>query len=310
MELIKPIKLLVVGGNGFIGRHVVKHAIGLGWKVTSLNVSLPRGGQESLSGAHHLSADISDGDTLKSALRDTSFEYVVNCGGYIDHTLFFSGGRKVFDTHFGGVLNLVEILNRKVLQAFVNIGSSDEYGNSPTPQAETQREAPISPYSLGKSAATHLLQMLHRTENFPSTTLRLFLTYGPGQDNRRFLPQIIRGCLAGRSFPTSEGQQLRDFCYIQDIVEAVFVALDCSAARGEVINIGSGQPISIREIIENVRKLIGKGIPRFGEMAYRPGENMSLYADISKAKALLNWKPKVSIEVGLNKTIQWIKDRT
>jgi nucleoside-diphosphate-sugar epimerase len=300
---------LVVGGNGFIGHHVVNRAVQCGWQVTSLSLPRRTEGEETPPEVRQVIADIADRETLKPTLEDAAFEYVVNCGGYIDHTPFFSGGRNVIETHLGGVLNLVQSLDRGPLRAFVSIGSSDEYGASPAPRVETQREAPISPYSFAKVAATQFLQMLHRTESFPATTLRLFLVYGPGQDERRFLPQIIRGCLENRSFPASEGQQLRDFCYVQDIVEAVFAALASPAAKGEVINIGSGQPVSIREMIEAVRKLVGQGVPLFGKIAYRRGENMELYADISKAKSLLHWEPKVTLTAGLKKTIQWMIQR-
>jgi nucleoside-diphosphate-sugar epimerase len=196
-----------------------------------------------------------------------------------------------------------------VLRSFVNIGSSDEYGRTPAPQVESQREAAISPYSLGKVAATHFLQMLHRTEDFPSTTLRLFLTYGPGQDMRRLLPQVVLGCLEGRAFPTSAGEQLRDFCFVQDTVDAVFATFDRPAARGEVINVASGSPVSVRQMIGTVQRLVGRGTALFGEIAYRPGENMELYADISKARALLDWTPKVALEVGLESVIRSIKER-
>jgi nucleoside-diphosphate-sugar epimerase len=300
-------RLLVVGGNGFIGRHIVSHALGLGWQVTSLSLSQHHQGGESSATIRCVTADITDRTALCGMLRNAAYDYVVNCGGYIDHTLFLQGGRRILDIHFQGVLNLIEILDRNTLRAFVNIGSSDEYGNSPAPQTEILREAPISPYSLGKVAATHFLQMLYRTENFPSVTLRPFLTYGPGQDNRRFLPQIIFGCLEGRSFPTSKGEQLRDFCYVEDTVAAVFATFSSPKAIGQVINVGTGQPVSIRQMIETVRRLIGQGEPRYGEIAYRPGENMELYADISKAKALLDWTPKVSLEAGLEKTIQWVR---
>lgn len=282
--------------------------MGLGWEVTCL--SLQSAGAGNSPGVRRVSADIADGAGLKVALGNAAFEYVVNCGGYIDHALFSRGGRKALEAHYDGVLNLVETLDRDVLRAFVNIGSSDEYGSAPAPQAETQREMPISPYSLGKVAATHFLQMLHQTESFPATILRLFLTYGPGQDRRRFFPQIILGCLEGRSFPTSAGGQMRDFCFVQDTVHAVFATFASHAARGEVINIGSGQPTSIRKMIETVTRLVGRGEPQFGEIAYRPGENMELYANISKAKAVIGWEPTVTLETGLDRTIRWVKEQS
>jgi nucleoside-diphosphate-sugar epimerase len=305
-----PVRLLVIGGNGFVGRHIVSHALGLGWQVTSLNLSQRHNGREDSTAVRCISADITDSTALGEVLRNTAYEYVVNCGGYIDHTLYLQGGRRILDIHLQGVLNLVELLDRNILRSFVNIGSSDEYGNTPAPQIETQREAPISPYSIGKVAATHFLQMLYRTESFPAVTLRPFLIYGPGQDNRRFLPQIILGCLEGRSFPASSGDHRRDFCYVDDVVAAVFAALFNRIAQGMVVNVGSGRPVSIRQMIETVRHLIGGGEPKFGEVTYRPGENMELYADITKAKALLGWAPRVNLETGLNKTIQWIRGQT
>lgn len=254
-----------------------------------------------------MSGDIATERDLAGTLGDLHFEYVVNCGGYIDHAPYFKGGRTAVSAHFDGVLNLLDSLDREYVRMFVNIGSSDEYGDGPAPQVESQREAPVSPYSLGKLAATQLLQMLYRTEEFPAVTLRLFLTYGPGQDDRRFLPQIIKGCMAGTPFGTSAGEQLRDFCFIVDTVDAIFTALACPAAAGEVINIASGNPVSIREVVETVQRLVGGGAPDYGKVPYRPGENMKLYASIEKAKCLLGWTPCVDLRTGLNETIRWIQ---
>ena len=184
-------------------------------------------------------------------------------------TNYSEGGREHIEEHFTAIqkFNFRFVLDK--IYRFIQIGSSDEYGDAPAPQNEDLREAPISPYSLGKVAATHFLQMLNRTESFPVVILRLFLTYGPGQDQYRFLPQIIRGCLNDVKFPTSSGEQLRDFCFIEDIIKAIFLALEKEKAIGEVMNIASGEPISIYDMINNVKKLIGKGEPSFGEIPYR-----------------------------------------
>lgn len=252
---------------------------------------------------NYISADLRDRDGLAKALEGLTFDYVVNCGGYIDHRPINAGGGSVIEAHFTGVLNLVAGLDRSILRTFVNIGSSDEYGAASAPQTEEQREAPISPYSLGKTASTHLLQMLHRTEGFPAITLRIFLTYGPGQDNRRFVPQIATGCIEGRAFPTSGGEQLRDFCYIEDVVDAIFATFDNRAAAGEVVNVGSGQPVAIREVVTMIRNMVGQGAPQFGAVPYRAGENMALYADTAKAKQLLGWSATTDLATGLHRTI-------
>lgn len=298
-------RLLVVGGSGFIGRRIVERALSLGWDVTSHGFSTQR--VESSGNLRHLTADLTDPKQVNAAEFAEEYDYVVNASGYIVHTLFRDGGREVLDAHFAGLMNLIQNINRSSLKRFVNIGSSDEYGNNQSPQRESSREAPISPYSIGKVAATHFLQMLHRTEDFPATVLRLFLTYGPGQDDRRFLPQIVKGCLDNRSFPTSEGGQLRDFCFIDDTVDAIFRTFSTDASSGEVINIGSGVPVTIRSVIETVREILGQGEPQFGAVSYRPGENMKLYADTAKSKEILGWSPRYDLRQGIALTIDHVR---
>lgn len=300
----KKAQILVVGGTGFIGSHVVNRAQAIGFSVVRLGL----GSRPYVSdGVENISADLSDAVELRKKLSGRKFEYVVNCGGYVDHRLLYTGGRAAIDSHFVGLINLVECIERDNLKGFVNIGSSDEYGAAPAPQIESLREAPISPYSLAKLASTQFLQMLHRTEGFPATTLRLFLTYGPGQDSKRFIPQIIAGCISGVPFPTSSGDQLRDFCYIDDTVDAIFAALDVKEGYGEVINIGSGRPVTIRRMIQDICMIVGGGFPQYGALPYRPNENRVLYADTKKAQAILGWSSRTDHADGLARTVDHFK---
>ncbi len=294
--------LLVVGGTGFIGGHLVCKAVALGYQTTVLSLHTPLENKK-IDGVDYIVADLISSQQLHQKLTSKQFNYVVNLGGYVDHSKYLAGGREVIDAHFIGVQNLIQCLDWGSLRAFVQIGSSDEYGNQSAPQHEGLNEMPISPYSMGKSAVGQMLQMLHRTESFPAVVLRLFLVYGVGQDQRRFLPQVINGCLKSESFATSLGEQLRDFCYVDDIVNGVILAMTSPLAFGEVINLASGVPVRIRHVLEKVQTIIGQGEPLFGKFPYRAGESMALYADISKAKRLLSWEPKIGLDEGLEKTI-------
>ena len=299
--------VLIVGGTGFIGTHIVKEALVRGLQVTIISKN-HRALSDRIKDVEYLSTDIRNKDSLYNQLKDKTFHYVINLGGYVDHSNYSSGGGKVFDVHFNGTKNLINCINKDSLRSFIQIGSSDEYGANVAPQNESQRESPISPYSFAKTATTHFLQMLYRTEQFPVVILRPFLVYGPGQGMERFIPQVINGCIEGKKFPTSEGKQLRDFCFISDFVRSIFSSIDNTEAFGEVINIASGEPISIKDVVTKIQKIIAMGNPQFGKTAYRDGENMELYADITKAKKLLNWQPIISLEEGLKKTIDVIRD--
>lgn len=306
MEVNDRPHLLVVGGSGFIGRALVTAAIDKRWQVSSLSREpIPK--EKRLFNVSYLFADIREASNLKETLASFHFDYVVNLSGYVNHQAFSKGGEEVFDTHFLGLKNLIKSLSQDKLKSLVQIGSSDEYGNQPSPQEESMRESPISPYSMAKVASSQFLQMLYKTEDFPATVLRLFLVYGPGQNKERFIPQVIQGCLSNQPFPTSKGEQLRDFCFIDDVIGAIFKTLESDKARGEVINIASGVPISIYEMIESIKKTVGQGQPQYGEYPYRVGENMSLYANVTKAKELLGWQATTELAQGLAETISSYK---
>ena len=301
-------RLLIVGGTGFIGTELAYIAKQQGYEVSLLSISgHPR--QPEFGGVELLQADIRALNVLREALGDRRYDYVVNCSGYINHSPVSEQGRSVIDTHFSGVMNLVECVSHNGLKGFVQIGSSDEYGTNPAPQRENARESPISPYSLAKVAATQFIQLMHRMESFPGVVLRLFLVYGPGQGAERFLPQVIQGCMEDKEFPVSAGEQLRDFCFVTDIVKGILATLKRAETRGKIINLGSGNPARIRDVIQLVRDTIGKGKPKFGALPYRAGENMELYADIENARKYLGWAPLVTLEEGIELTVRSFSHR-
>ena len=301
----KKNNLLIVGGTGFIGLNVAKKALEEGYRVTIISKT-KHPHSKRLKAAEYISIDIRNKKNLLSKIKNKSFNHVINLSGYVDHSDYFNGGSNVFDTHFNGTINLVNCVNNKNLLSFIQIGSSDEYGSNKAPQKESQREDPISSYSCAKVAATHFLQMMHKTQRFPVVILRLFLVYGVGQKNNRFIPQVIDGCVKKNSFPASAGNQLRDFCYIDDVVKSILLSLKNTKSHGEVINIASGNPIYIKNVVNTIVDKIGLGKPNFGKIRYRNLENMKLYANISKAKKFLNWRPVISLDKGLELIINSI----
>tara|TARA_Y100000590_G_scaffold409430_1_gene501605 strand:- start:3232 stop:4152 length:921 start_codon:yes stop_codon:yes gene_type:complete len=297
--------ILIVGGTGFIGYHLAKKCLAKGWNVTSISSRKPKK-KRYLPKAKYIICDISKKKLLKRKIKN-SFKYVVNLGGYVDH----SSKRKTFQSHYIGCKNLAEIFLKKMPKAFVQMGSSVEYGRLKSPQKENLKcnlKSIQSVYGKAKLKSSIYLINLFKRNKFPSTILRLYLAYGPRQDINRFLPIIIKACIKNQKFSCSEGIQLRDFVYVDDVVNAILKSLINKKARGQIINLGSGKPKKIKNIIQTVNRTLKGGEPQFGKIKLRKDEILELYPNIKKAKKIINWKPKTSFEKGLTKTIKYYNE--
>ena len=297
-------KILVVGGTGFIGYHLAKKSLKKGWDVTSFSSNLPKR-KRYLSRVKYIRCDITKKKFLKKKTNQ-HFDYVVNLGGYVDH----SNKKKTYRSHYIGCKNLAEIFLRKKLISFVQIGSSLEYGNSKSPQNENIKcnlKSIKSVYGKAKLLSSIYLINLFNKKNFPITILRLYQVYGPKQDINRFLPITIKGCIKNKKFPCSHGKQLRDFTYVDDVADAIIKTLTNKNSRGQIINIGTGKPKKIKNVIEKVKIILKGGIPQYGYFKQRKFEVSILYPNIKKAKKQINWTPKVNFEKGLKKTINSYK---
>ena len=202
------------------------------------------------------------------------------------------------------MINLVELFIDNPPKKFVQIGSSSEYGNAKSPHTEKTICKPLSIYGKAKLLSTkYLLQMLKK-KDFPVVILRLYQAYGPKQDANRIIPQAITSFLENINFDTTEGKQLRDFIYIDDVIRAIINSLLIKKSKGKIINIGTGQPRKIRDVIMKIFKIIKKGKPNLGQIKMRKDETLKIYPSIKKANTLINWSPKISFIDGLNKTIK------
>lgn len=295
-------RLLVVGGTGFLGYHIISKAKKKKFTITSLSKKKPKK-KRYHKNIEYIYADLGNVKSLKKALSNRKFDYVINSSGYGAHPEFNLEGLELFRSHFFGVINLVDLIINTKIKKFVHIGSSSEYGDISSPFSEKQNCFPKSPYGLAKFSVTKYFENIFEVYNFPVTVLRLFQVYGSKQDQNRIVPQIIKNCLSNKKFNTTKGNQRCDFCHIDDVTNAIFQTLISKKADGEIINIGSGKPISIKIVIKIIKGVIGKGQPVFGGLKYKKNMQMSNYPKITKAKKILNWKPKIKFIDGIKKII-------
>ena len=296
--MVKNSKILVAGGTGFIGSNLISQLISNGNTVISLSKNInPE--KQIIKNVKYFFHDLNKPLKIEEYGFLSDVEYIINCSGYIDHKDSLKEGKIIFYNHFNSVFSLINLGIELGVKSLIHIGSSDEYGDLDSPLKESLREKPISPYSLGK------LQQCFRKGILNTVILRPFLVFGEMQGKDRFLPYLINNCLKDREFKVSKGEQIRDYLYVEEFNRGLIKALDNKNAYGEVINIASGNPIIIKDVIKIVQGIIGKGKPILGSIDYRRGESMELYADIQKAKKILDWSPRIDFKNSLRKTINW-----
>jgi nucleoside-diphosphate-sugar epimerase len=304
-------EVLVTGAAGFLGSHLVRRLAGLGAWVAALH--RPGADLDRLAGAgprvRRVAADLLDTRALKAWTRTHAPRTVFHLAAYgVDPRR--DDPSLAFGVNVRGFVSLIESLDRGTLDAFVNTGTCFEYGRSARPISETDPLEPRGAYSQSKAAQVAVGTMLARTQGWPIVTLRPFTLYGPGEQPNRLIPQLLRGVLDGGEVRLTGGIQTRDFIYVDDAVDAFLVAGRTPAVAGEVFNIGSGRATSVRAVAERIRDLSGSSVVlKFGALPYRPDELWHLCADIGQARRRLGWSPRVELDEGLRRTLEWQRAR-
>ncbi len=293
-------KILIIGGTGFIGYHLAK-LCSKQYQTTSLSLSLPMRSRK-CSNIKYIICDISKKSDLEKKIKD-KFDIVINLGGYINHT----NKNLAIKTHLKGCQNLVNFFNDKNIRIFVQIGSSTEYGKQKSPNIENNNGKPNTVYAQSKLKATKYLCKFYKKNKFPFVVLRFYQVYGPNQNKDRLVPMVIKSSLNDTEFNCSSGVQGKDFLYVSDAVNAIYKCFDNKKIIGKIINIGSGKKITVKRVILKIVKKINAGRPIFGNLCMRSDEPKNSYPNISRAKNYLSWKPKINLEKGLSKTINFYK---
>jgi UDP-glucose 4-epimerase len=307
--------VLVTGGAGFIGSYLVRALLENGANVTittrnstdlwRLNDVIKKIKIENLN--------LQSKEQVFALIEKVKPNIVFNLMSDIDVRRDISLVEHMVKNNFISTLNLITALvNRDFLEYFINTGTCEEYGDGKTPFLESQKEIPVSPYSLSKVFSTHLAGYMGKIQKFPIVNVRPFLTYGPKQINKQFIPYIISSLLKDKELNLTKMEQTRDFIYVDDVVSGMLKIPLSKIQNGETINLGSGEETILREVVEIICKKLEKDFDKYVKctLPYREGETMHFYSSIKKAEALLGWKPKISLEEGLEKTINWFKSHS
>jgi dTDP-glucose 4,6-dehydratase len=307
-------RVLVTGGAGFIGSHLVDRLLSEGFEVTVLD-DFSAGRMENI--AHHkdtrefhlVKGDIRDSDVVNKIVK--SVDAVFHEAALVDVPLSIKNPLLFDDVNVDGTLNLLKASLNSNVKRFVFASSAAVYGDlKPAKKKENMRLKPISPYGISKMAAENYIQAFNELYGLETVCLRYFNVYGPRQAFTSSYSGVITSFinrLLQKQPPivNGDGKQTRDFVHVDDVVSANLLALTCETAAGEVFNIASGITISIHELAETVRRITNatNSTPIFAEP--RQGDIKHISADIRKAKELLGFSPKVRLEAGLCELTEW-----
>ncbi len=286
-------KILITGGTGFLGFNFIKSLNQKKYDITSLS-SKKKSKKNFIKGVKYVFCDISNFKKLKKKIGK-QYSFIVNFSGNIDH----KNKSETFRVHYQGLKNLVKLIDKKHLELFIQIGSSLEYGKLKSPQKENLVCRPVSYYGRAKYLSSrYILKKLNRF-----LILRLYQVYGPYQKNDRLIPYVIKSCLRNKEFSCTEGLQIRDFLFVDDLVNLLSKIINKKKMHYSVYNVGSGKPLKVKKLINLIVKKIKNGKPKFGKIKMRKEETKNLFPNTRSVQKDFKWRPKVSISQGLQKTI-------
>ena len=309
-------RVLVTGGAGFIGSHLVDRLLNESFEVTVID-NLDTGRLENI--AHHqdnkkfhfIKGDIRDFNLVKETMKDV--DAVFHEAALASVTLSVENPVLTNDINVTGTLNLLRASSDLHVKRFIYASSAAVYGDTPSPQKrEDMTPNPTSPYGVSKLAAENYVKLFHKVYGLETVSLRYFNVYGPRQrfdiqsayggaitifTNRllKNMPPIIYG----------DGEQTRDFVYIEDVVEANMLALNSKKGAGEAFNIATGTNASVNQVANTLQEIMNRKDLKTIHTGPRPTDIRHGYADISKAKRILGFHPKVSLQEGLIKLLNW-----
>lgn len=319
-DSFKNKNVLITGGLGFVGSNLCIKLVSLGANVLAVDNMLPRQGGnifnvEPVKNKIKINiSDIRNQVSMNHLVKEQ--DYIFHLAGQVNHVDSVKNPLQDLSINVEGTLVIMEALkncNRKAKAIFT--GTRGEYGASlQLPVAESHSINPIGIYAITNFAAERIMLTYHNLHKIKSVCLRITNTYGPRHqmqhDEYGVFNWFIRKAMDNEVIPVfGDGRILRDYLYIDDLIDALLMTALCEKSYGEVFNIGSGVPLNFVDLAKTIIKVAKSGRTNFTgftseRKALEPGD---YYADISKIKSIVGWKPKTVLEDGIKKTIQYYK---
>jgi nucleoside-diphosphate-sugar epimerase len=308
-------RVLITGGAGFIGSHLVSRHVERGHQV---HVVIRRGTvlPDSLRERNVVVHDfpLNDGEAFGRCLHLTQAEQIFHLAArtrWLPKADLSDAQGSVCDdlAIFLKLLSAASAADRPP-RIFVRTGTLAEYGSSPTPRRETMREKPINAYTASMAAAAHYAEMLQSRLPFPVITARLALTYGPGQSEDFLIPQMIRNCLSGKATNIRNPDARRDLLYVGDAVDALCLIGQARGLKGGPINIATGRSPTMRRTAKAILRATGADPSLVTFEGAGPSDAlMDMRASSALARKLIGWQAETALEDGIARTVAWYRGR-
>jgi UDP-glucose 4-epimerase len=309
-------QFLVTGGAGFIGSHLVRRLLADGGRVRVID-NLATGKRERLrdleGGIEFIEGDLADTSMCENAL--SGVDCVLHQAAVPSVQRSIKNPIETNKANITSTLNLLEGCRKHQVRRFVYASSSSAYGDTPVlPKREDMPPNPLSPYALQKFVGERYCQLYFRLYGLETVSLRYFNVFGPSQDPyseySAVIPKFATRLQRGESIVVyGNGEQSRDFTYVDNVVEANILALRAPRAAGSVINIGCGERITLNRLIKILEAIL-EAQATVDYQPARPGDVRDSLADISLAQDLLGYQPKVTVAEGLRRTVTWLASNT
>jgi len=308
-------KYLVTGGAGFIGSNIVKKLLENGeWvrAVDNFSTGKKENNEEFFGNPnfYFLEGDLTDLEVAKKAVKGV--DYVLHQAAVPSVPRSIEDPLRSHNANANATLNLLIAARDEKVKKVVYASSSSIYGNNPKlPKQEGFPIMPISPYALTKYIGERYCQIFWNIYGLPTICLRYFNVFGPKQDPTSqysaVIPKFITALLKNQSpVILGDGEQTRDFTFVDNVVEANLLAAKAIEGNGEVVNIACGGRISLNELVKTLQEITGSAAqPEYKNP--RPGDVKDSLADIGKAQKILGYEPKITIKEGLEKTVEWLR---